>query len=60
MSFSLCKHPAECPYTEIIVFNHVLTFFVKNTHIELHYNFIKCKIQTDNDTNGKITLKLRG
>jgi len=37
-SFSLCKHPAEFPYTEIIDSNHDLTFFVKNTHFELRYN----------------------
>ena len=37
-SFSLCKHPAEFPYTLIIDSNHDLTFFVKNTHFELRYN----------------------
>ena len=37
-SFSLCKHPTEFPYTEIIDSNHDLTFFVKNTHFELRYN----------------------
>ena len=38
-SFSLCKHPTEFPYTEIIDSNHDLTFFVKNTHFELRYHF---------------------
>ena len=36
-SFSLCKHPTEFPYTEIIDSNHDLTFFVKNTYFELRY-----------------------
>ena len=36
-SFSLCKHPAEFPYTEIIDSNHDLTFFVKNMPFELRY-----------------------
>ena len=36
-SFSLCKHPGEFPYTEIIDFNHVLAFIVKNKYFELSY-----------------------
>ena len=60
-SFSLCKHPTEFSYTELIDSNHDLRFFFKNTYFELRYNiyvvlgyFIDNKIKDGHFIENKI------